>query len=74
MVTPLNKDLQNLRVSLEHYKNILKNDELLKKEGNHDNKLLLSDDDINKINLKIEAISEKIIELLDNDNEYVLDG
>jgi len=74
MVTPLNKDLQNLRVSLEHYKNILKNDELLKKEGNPDNKLLLSDDDINKINLKIEAISEKIIELLDNDNGYVLDG
>lgn len=74
MVTPLNKDLQNLRVSLEHYKNILKNDELLKKEGNPDNKLLLSDDDINKINLKIEAISEKIVELLDNDNGYVLDG
>ena len=74
MVTPLNKDLQNLRVSLEHYKRILKNDELLKKEGNPDDKLLLSDDDIRNINLKIEAISEKITELLDNDNGYVLTG
>lgn len=72
MVSPLNRELQELRMSLEHYKNVLMNDAKFKERGNPDNCMLLTDEDIDRINLKIKYINEKINELLDNDNGYSL--
>ena len=72
MVTPLNRELQELRMTVEHYKRVLKNDERFKADGNPDNYKLLTDNDIDKINLKIDSINTKIEELLVNDNNYNL--
>lgn len=72
MVTPLNKELEELRLSLEHYKLVLSNDKKFKDEGNPDNCKLLSDEDIQRINLKINGINERINELLVTDNGYVV--
>lgn len=70
MSTPVNKDLRELRMAKEHYINILKNDEKLKKENNPENNILLTEKDIAKINSKIEGISEKIDELLLVEKDY----
>ena len=70
MVTPLNKNLQELRMSLEHYQRVLKNDKELKEKGNPDNCRLLTSENIEDINLKIEGINSKINELLIADKDY----
>lgn len=72
MTNPLNKELQESRSLLEHYKRVLKTDKELKLNGNPNNHKLLAEEDIDKINLKIEGLSKNISMLLDNDNEYNL--
>ena len=70
MVNPLNKELQESRRLLEHYWSVLKNDENLKLNKNPDNQRLLTEKDIERINLKIQGLKENINNLLNNDNDY----
>ncbi|WP_406536637.1 hypothetical protein [Methanobrevibacter sp.] len=65
MGNPVNFELRELRMSKEHYTRILKEDELIiKGELIDDGRPRLTDNDKKKINAKIEAINEKINELL----------
>ena len=65
MGNAVNLELRELRMSKEHYTRILKEDELIiKGELTDDGRPCLSEDDKNKINAKIDAINEKINELL----------
>ena len=66
MGNPVNFELRELRMSKEHYTRILKEDELIiKGELIDDGRPRLTDDDKKKINAKIDAINERINELLD---------
>lgn len=65
MTTPINKELRELRMAKEHYIHILKNDEFYKFNKISDGVRLLSDEDIVRINKKIDALDGKIVELLD---------
>lgn len=65
MGNPVNFELRELRMSKEHYARILKEDELIiKGELTDDGRPRLTEDDKKKINAKINAIGEKIDELL----------
>ena len=65
MGNPVNFELRELRMSKEHYTRILKEDELIiKGELADDGRPLLTQNDKRKIRAKIDAISEKIDELL----------
>ena len=65
MGNPVNFELRELRMSKEHYTRILKEDELIiKGELIDDGRPRLTENDKKKINAKIEAINEKINELL----------
>ena len=65
MGNPVNFELRELRMSKEHYTRILKEDELIiKGELIDDGRPRLTDNDKKKINARIEAINEKINELL----------
>ena len=65
MGNPVNFELRELRMSKEHYTRILKEDELIiKGELIDDGRPRLTNNDKKKINAKIEAINEKINELL----------
>ncbi len=65
MSTPINQELRELRMAKEHYSSVLVQDKFYKSlEEIDDDVKLLSDKDIEKINLKINAIDSKIVELL----------
>lgn len=65
MSTPINQELRELRMAKEHYSSVLVQDKFYKSlEKIDDDVKLLSDKDIEKINLKINAIDSKIVELL----------
>ena len=65
MGNPVKFELRELRMSKEHYTRILKEDELIiKGELIDDGRPRLTDNDKKKINARIEAINEKINELL----------
>ena len=65
MGNPVNFELRELRMSKEHYTRILKEDELIiKGELIDDGRPRLTENDKKKINAKIDAIGEKIDELL----------
>ena len=65
MGNPVNFELRELRMSKEHYIRILKEDELIiNGELTDDGRPRLSEIDKRKINAKINAITEKIEELL----------
>ena len=65
MSTPINQELRELRMAKEHYSSVLVQDKFYKSlEKIDDDVKLLSDKDIEKINLKINAINSKIVELL----------
>lgn len=71
MSTPVNQELRELRMTKEHYLRILKEDAYLKESGNVDGYMLLTDEDIAKINTKLDLIGIKIGELLSAENDYV---
>lgn len=65
MSTPINQELRELRMAKEHYTNVLLQDRLFKsKDVVDDDVKLLSEQDIDKINMKIDVIDEKIVNLL----------
>lgn len=65
MSTPINQELRELRMAKEHYSSVLVQDKFYKSlEKIDDDVKLLSDKDIEKINLKIDSINSKIVELL----------
>lgn len=65
MGNPVNFELRELRMSKEHYTRILKEDELIiKGELTDDERPRLTQNDKKKINAKIDAINERINELL----------
>ena len=70
MSTPINKELRELRMTKEHYVNILKHDVELKDNGNPEGHPLLNKDDIKKINSKIDGLSDRIEELLIIEKDY----
>lgn len=70
MGNPVNFELRELRMSKEHYTRILKEDELIiNGELVDDDRPRLMKDDKKKINAKIDAINEKINELLNINTE-----
>ena len=71
MTTPLNKELQELRVLINHYNNILEYDEKIKSnEVESDGRPLLTKYDINRINDTLKYLTDKRDDLLDKDNEF----
>ena len=65
MGNPVNFELRELRMSKEHYTRILKEDELIiNGKLTDDGRPRLTQNDKMKINAKIDAITEKIDELL----------
>ena len=65
MGNPVNFELRELRMSKEHYTRILKEDELIiNGKLTDDGRPRLTENDKRKINAKIDAITEKIDELL----------
>lgn len=70
MGTPINQELRELRMAKEHYERILRDDQKIKASGDIDGFLLLSDEDIAKINTKLDIIGIKIGELLEEVNDY----
>ncbi len=71
MSNVINTELRELRMTKEHYQKILKEDKYIKENGGIENYLLLSDEDIAKINTKIEIISMEIEKLLKLEKDYV---
>lgn len=64
----VNRELRELRIIKEHYKRVLDMDKQIKESGDVEGCLLLSDEDIVKINTKIDLISVEIEKLLDLDD------
>lgn len=71
MTNAVNSELRELRMAKEHYQRILKEDEYIKASGDIEDYLLLSDEDIAKINTKIDLISIEIDKLLRLEKDYV---
>jgi hypothetical protein len=71
MTNAVNSELRELRMAKEHYQRILKEDAYIKESGDIEGYLLLSDEDIAKINTKIDLISIKIESLLGLEKDYV---
>ena len=71
-MNPVNQELKDYRVLIEHYTQILKEDNLIKKGEmeNTDNRPLLSEEDIVKINLKLESLNEQRNILLFKEDDY----
>ena len=65
----VNRELRELRIIKEHYKRVLDMDKQIKESGDVEGCLLLSDEDIVKINTKIDLISVEIEKLLDLDDQ-----
>ena len=70
MSTPVNEELRELRMTKEHYLRILKEDAIIKESGNVEGYMLLTDEDIAKINTKIDLIGIKIDGLLRVEKDY----
>lgn len=67
----INRDLQEYRYAIEHYKKILKTDELIKQgKMKTDGRPKLTDNDITKIHKKIDGLVEKRDELLKIEKDY----
>ena len=64
----VNRELRELRIIKEHYNRVLDMDKQIKESGDVEGCLLLSDEDIVKINTKIDLISVEIEKLLDLDD------
>jgi hypothetical protein len=71
MSTPINQEIRELRMAREHYVSVLNQDKIFKNNDNPNNCKLLTDEDINKINRKINAIDVKINELLQVERDYI---
>lgn len=71
MTNAVNLELRELRMAKEHYQRILKEDKYIKESGDIENYLLLSDEDIAKINTKIDLITIEIEKLLKLEKDYV---
>ena len=71
MTNVVNSELRELRMAKEHYQRILKEDKYIKESGDIENYLLLSDEDIAKINTKIDLITIEIEKLLRLEKDYV---
>ena len=72
MGTPINQELRELRMVKEHYKRILSDDAKLKESGEIEGARLLNDEDIAKINTKLDAVDERITGLLSETNDYMV--
>ena len=71
MSTPLNKELQELRNSIEHYESVLRMDKSIKSgEIESDGRPILDEKDISKINEKLNFLRDKRDDLLTKDNNY----
>lgn len=70
MGTPINQELRELRMVKEHYQIVLRNDAEMKESGQVGDVPLLSDEDILKINKKIDSITVEIDKLLNVDKGY----
>lgn len=71
MTNAVNAELRELRMAKEHYQRILKEDKYIKEKGDVENYLLLNDEDIAKINTKIDLITIEIEKLLRVEKDYV---
>lgn len=67
----INQELNNYRHAIEHYNRILKEDAAIKKgEKESDGRPLLTEKDIEKINLKLDGLKSQRDELLKQDKDY----
>lgn len=65
MVNPVNQELRELRMSKEHYENILRTDDyIVNGVIEDDGRPRLSSKDKERIHLKLDGINSKISELL----------
>ncbi|WP_405287639.1 hypothetical protein [Methanobrevibacter sp.] len=71
-MNPINQELNNYKRAIVHYERILREDAAIKKgEIEANERPLLTDKDINKINLKLKGLREQRDHLLKQDNDYV---
>lgn len=70
-MNPINQELTNYRHLISHYETILKINESIKSgEMETDGRPLLTDKDIEKINLKLTSLKEQRDDLLMKEKDY----
>ena len=73
-INPINRELQELRLTIEHYERVLREDTLIAAgELEDDGRPKLSQEDITKIKAKIEGLTMKRNELLSHEKDLALD-
>lgn len=71
-MNPINKELQELRTAIEHYERIMREDILISTgELEDDGRPKLSQNDIDKIQAKINGLTEKRDELLKQEKDFM---